>query len=68
MKPPPDPHLLHRFPAEAISHTVSLYRVFSLSLRDVELILAEPSFIRVNSQGTNPNRITAAQAADTVSN
>ncbi len=31
----------YRFPAEIISHDVWLYHVFSLSLRDVELILAE---------------------------
>jgi putative transposase len=31
----------HRFPAEVIGHAVWLYHVFSLSLRDVELILAE---------------------------
>ena len=31
----------HRFPAEIISHALWLYHVFSLSLRDVELILAE---------------------------
>jgi transposase-like protein len=31
----------HQFPAEIISHAVWLYHVFSLSLRDVELILAE---------------------------
>ena len=31
----------HRFPAEIISHAVWLYHVFSLSLRDVELLLAE---------------------------
>jgi putative transposase len=31
----------HRFPAEVIHHAVWLYHVFSLSLRDVELILAE---------------------------
>lgn len=41
MKLPPDPHYRHRFPAEIISHAVWLYHVFSLSLRDVELILAE---------------------------
>src|ERR1700733_14606504 len=40
MMPPPDPHYRHRFPAEIISHAVWLYHVFSLSLRDVELILA----------------------------
>ena len=41
MKTPADPHYRHRFPAEIISHAVWLYRVFSLSLRDVELLLAE---------------------------
>jgi putative transposase len=40
MKPPPNPHYRHRFPAEIISHAVWLYHVFSLSLRD-ELLLAE---------------------------
>ena len=30
----------YRFPAELISHAVWLYHVFSLSLRDVETILA----------------------------
>jgi putative transposase len=37
----PEPVTDHRFPAEIISHAVWLYYVFSLSLRDVELILAE---------------------------
>ncbi len=41
MTSPPDPHYRHRFPAEIISHAVWLYHVFSLSLREVELILAE---------------------------
>ena len=41
MTPPPDPHYRHRFPTEIISHAVWLYYVFSLSLRDVELLLAE---------------------------
>src|ERR1700709_1380250 len=41
MKPAPNPHYRHRFPAEIISHAVWLYHVFSLSLRDVELFLAE---------------------------
>ena len=31
----------YRFPAEIINHAVWLYHLFSLSLRDVELILAE---------------------------
>ena len=41
MKPTPDPHHRHRFPAEIISYAVWLYHLFSLSLRDVELLLAE---------------------------
>jgi putative transposase len=41
MPPDPAPYPGHRFPAEIISHAVWLYHVFSLSLRDVELILAE---------------------------
>ena len=45
MKPPPDPHYRHRFPAEIISHAVGLYHVFSLSLRDVGLLLAERGIV-----------------------
>src|ERR1700739_2854733 len=45
MKPQPDPHYRHRFPAEIISHAVWLYHVFSLSLRDVELLLAERGIV-----------------------
>jgi putative transposase len=45
MKPPPDPHYRHRFPAEIISHGVWLYHVFSLSFRDVELLLAERGIV-----------------------
>lgn len=41
MSPQPTTFPRHRFPAEVISHAVWLYHVFSLSLRDVELILAE---------------------------
>ena len=41
MKPPPEPHYRHRFAAEIIGHAVRLYHVFSRSLRDVELLLAE---------------------------
>jgi putative transposase len=41
MMSPPDPHYRHRFAAEIISYAVWLYHVFSLSFRDVELILAE---------------------------
>jgi len=45
MKKRPDLHYRHRFPAELISHAVWLYHVFSLSFRDVELILAERGVI-----------------------
>ena len=45
MKPSPDPGYRHRFPAEIISHAVWLYHVFSLSLRDVELLLAERGIV-----------------------
>jgi len=40
-KEPRDPHRRHRFPAELISHAVWLRHVFSLSFRDVELLLPE---------------------------
>src|SRR6202166_112772 len=45
MKAPPDPCYRRRFPAEIISHAVWLYHVFSLSLRDVELQLAERGIV-----------------------
>src|SRR5215472_11846869 len=45
MKRPADPHYRHRFPAEIISHAVWLNHVFSLSLRDVELLLAEQGVV-----------------------
>ena len=35
----------YRFPSEIISHVVWLYHVFGLSLRDVELLLAERGVI-----------------------
>ena len=41
MSPEPATYSGHRFSAEIISHALWLYHVFSLSLRDVELILAE---------------------------
>jgi hypothetical protein len=41
MNKPPDPHYRHRFPAEVIIHAFWLYHVFSLSVRDVELLLSE---------------------------
>ena len=45
MTNPPDQRYRHRFPAELISHAVWLYHIFSLSFRDVELILAERGVI-----------------------
>src|ERR1700690_24480 len=45
MRNPPNPHYRHRFPAELISHAVWLSPVFSLSFRDVELLLAERGVI-----------------------
>ena len=41
MRTTPDPCRGLRFPAEVISHAVWPYHCFSLSLREVELILAE---------------------------
>ncbi|MFK4047885.1 IS6 family transposase, partial [Roseomonas mucosa] len=35
----PTTHPGYRFPAEVIQHAVWLYHLFSLSLRDIELIL-----------------------------
>jgi putative transposase len=40
MAPAPNPHCGFRYPAEVIQHAVWLYYCFSLSLRDVETILA----------------------------
>lgn len=40
MRKLPDPHDRHRFPARLISHAVWLY-TFSLSFRDIDLLLAE---------------------------
>jgi putative transposase len=41
----PDPHHRHRVPAAIIAHAVWLYHAFTLSLRDVELLLAERGVI-----------------------
>ena len=40
MRGPKNPYRGFRFPPEIIAHAVWLYHGFSLSLRDVELILA----------------------------
>jgi len=47
----PASYLRHRFPAEIISHAVWLHYVFSLSLRDVELILAERGVLVTHGGG-----------------
>jgi len=36
-----NPYHRHRFPSEIISHCVWLYYRFSLSYRDIELMMAE---------------------------
>ena len=41
MPPEPATYPGYRFPAEVIRHAVWLYHLFGVSLRDVELILAE---------------------------
>ena len=41
----PDPYRGFRFPAEIIGHAVWLYRYYSLSLREVELILAQRGIV-----------------------
>ena len=41
----PDTPRGHRFSTEIISHAIWLYHVFSLSLRDVELLLAQRGVI-----------------------
>ena len=45
MKKPPDLHHRHHFATDLVSHGVWLYHVFSLSLRDVQLLLAERGII-----------------------
>jgi putative transposase len=45
MKLPPDPGYRHRFPVEIITPAVWLYHAFSLSLRDVELLLADRGIV-----------------------
>ena len=45
MTPEPSTYPGFRFPTEIIRHAFWLYHVFSLSLRDVEVILAERGVI-----------------------
>src|SRR4051794_21950103 len=61
----------YRFPAEIISHAVWLHHVFSLSLRDVELILAERGVlvthesIRPGAPGTSTKCSSASGVCST---
>ena len=45
MRTEPSAYLGSRFPAAIISHAVWLYHCFSLSLREVELILAQRGIV-----------------------
>jgi len=45
MRTTPDPYRGFRFPAEIIAHAVWLYHCFSLSLRDVETLLAQRGIV-----------------------
>ena len=45
MRTTPDPYRGFRFPAEIIAYAVWLYHCFSLSLRDVETILAQRGIV-----------------------
>jgi putative transposase len=51
MRPQPATYHRHRFPTEIISHTAWLYHVFSPSLRNVELILAERGMVVTHRGG-----------------
>ena len=43
----------YRFPAEIISHTVWLYHRFTLSLRDIQDLLAERRFCQLDTAEAN---------------
>ena len=61
MKTEPSAHRGFRFPAEIISHAVWLYHCFSLSLREVETILAQRGI--VVSYESNPRLGPAVRAS-----
>ena len=54
MTPEPATYPGYRFPAEIMGPAVWLYHIFSLSLRDVELLLAE----RLSRNGQRRRRST----------
>ena len=56
MTPEPVTYPGFRFPAEVIGHALWLYHVFSLSLRDVELILAERGIVTLPASGRGLRR------------
>ena len=64
MNLPLNPYRGFRFPREIIQHAVWLYHCFSLSLRDVELILAERgivvSYESIREWGLRFGRVFAA--------
>ena len=64
MNLPSNPYRGFRFPREIIQHAVWLYHCFSLSLRDVELILAERgivvSYQTIREWGLRFGRVFAA--------
>jgi putative transposase len=62
MKKPPDSHYRHRFPAELISQAVWLHHVFSLSFRDVELLLSERGILVSYEMGLPTNKQEECQA------
>jgi hypothetical protein len=51
----------HRFPPEIISHAVWLYDRFTLSLRDVEDLLAERGITATRSTSSFPQSFRATQ-------
>ena len=59
----PSPYRGFRFPAEAVEHAVWLYHCFSLSLRDVETILAARglavSYASIRASGLRFGRLFA---------
>ena len=63
MKISPNPYRGFRFPPAVIEHAVWLYHCFSLSLRDVELILAERgivvSYESIRERGVRFGRVFA---------
>ena len=62
MKLPPDPHYRHQFSAAIISYAAWLYHVFSLSLRDDGLFLAERCILVRRGACSGRNLLSRRQA------